>query len=174
MSLYVRYLPSFVIEEGGKPVGEILDNDAVLFCNFRGDRAIEISRAFDEAETPAFNYFDRERVPAVRYAGLMRYLLPLPIFRLHHIDNPLSLVRLSVEHALFSSPFSYDGDQNIPKNYLVDPPLINRTSGEYVSLTSHHVAPHSTHGRPSGRYLAQSGVSTFAISETQKYISFTA
>ena len=42
----------------------------------------------------------------------------------------------------------YDGDALIPKRYLVDPPGIDRTLGEY---------------------LAQTGVTQLAISETQKF-----
>ena len=42
-------LDSFVIvDDNNKPVGEILDNDSVILFNFRGDRAIELSKAFDE------------------------------------------------------------------------------------------------------------------------------
>lgn len=65
-----QFLPSFVIAENGKPVGSIEDGDSVIFFNFRGDRAIEISRAFDEAD---FDKFDRKRVPDVEYAGMMEY-----------------------------------------------------------------------------------------------------
>lgn len=63
-------LPPFVIAEGGKPVGTVLDNDAVVLFNFRGDRAIQISRALTEAE---FKPFARKRFPSVRYAGMMQY-----------------------------------------------------------------------------------------------------
>jgi 2,3-bisphosphoglycerate-independent phosphoglycerate mutase len=103
-------LPPFVVAEGG-PVGPIVDGDAVLFANFRGDRAIEISRAFEEED---FKPFDRVRHPRVVYAGMMEY----------------------------------DGDLHIPKTYLVSPPVIEETSGEY---------------------LAAMGIRTFACSETQKY-----
>ena len=65
-----QYLPSFVVAEDGKPVGTIQDGDAVVFFNFRGDRAIEISSAFEERE---FHEFDRVRCPDVLYAGLMQY-----------------------------------------------------------------------------------------------------
>ncbi|MGB3242338.1 MAG: 2,3-bisphosphoglycerate-independent phosphoglycerate mutase, partial [Candidatus Omnitrophota bacterium] len=106
-----QYLDSFVIAASGKPVGEILDGDSVVFFNFRGDRAIEISRAFDEKD---FKEFDRERYPDVLYAGMMEY----------------------------------DGDLHIPKNYLVNPPEIDRTVSEY---------------------LAAEGVTMLAISETQKF-----
>lgn len=64
-------LPPFVIAEGGKPVGTILDGDSVIFYNFRGDRAIEISRAFDGGSE--FTAFDRRRVPQVQFAGMLEY-----------------------------------------------------------------------------------------------------
>ena len=104
-------LPPFVIAKDGVPVGTINDGDSVIFYNFRGDRAIEISKAFDDKE---FNKFDRVRYPNVVYAGMLEY----------------------------------DGDLHIPSNYLVNPPEITNTMGEY---------------------LANTGVSQLAISETQKY-----
>lgn len=104
-------LPPFVIAENGLPVGTINDHDSVIFYNFRGDRAIEISRAFEETQ---FDKFDRKRFPNVVYAGMLEY----------------------------------DGDLHIPKRYLVAPPEIRNTMGEY---------------------LAKTGVPQLAISETQKY-----
>ena len=106
-----QYMASFVVVDDQGPVGTIEDGDGVVFFNFRGDRAIEISRAFEEAD---FSEFDRVRVPQIFYAGLMQY----------------------------------DGDALIPKNYLVEPPAIDNTLGEY---------------------LCGSGVTSYAISETQKF-----
>ncbi|MBW7902236.1 MAG: 2,3-bisphosphoglycerate-independent phosphoglycerate mutase [Rhodocyclaceae bacterium] len=63
-------LPPFVIAENGRPVGTVEDGDAVVFYNFRGDRAIEITRAFEEA---GFDRFDRVRAPKVTYAGMLQY-----------------------------------------------------------------------------------------------------
>ncbi len=105
-------LPAFVIAENGAPVGTINDGDSVIYYNFRGDRALEISRAFEGDES--FDKFDRVKVPKVFYAGMLQY----------------------------------DGDLHIPKNYLVSPPEISNTMGEY---------------------LAETGVRSYAISETQKY-----
>ena len=66
-----QYLPEFVvIDSTGKPKGLIKDGDAVIFFNFRGDRAIEISRAFTEKE---FTEFDRGPLPDIFYAGMMEY-----------------------------------------------------------------------------------------------------
>ena len=64
-------LPPFVIAKDGKPVGTVEDGDSVIFFNFRGDRSIEISKAFEEGES--FDKFDRKRTPKVLYAGMLEY-----------------------------------------------------------------------------------------------------
>jgi 2,3-bisphosphoglycerate-independent phosphoglycerate mutase len=104
-------LKEFVVAEGGVPVGKIADGDAVVYFNFRGDRALEITAAFED---DAFDKFDRGARPKVTYAGMMEY----------------------------------DGDLHVPARYLVSPPSIDRTLGEYLAAT---------------------GVRTLAISETQKF-----
>ncbi len=104
-------LPAFVIADDGAPVGPMRDGDAVVLFNFRGDRAIQISQAFEDETFP---HFDRGARPDVAYAGMMEY----------------------------------DGDLHVPKRYLVAPPAIDRTLGEY---------------------LARNGQTQLAISETQKY-----
>lgn len=78
-------LPPFVIAENGKPVGAIQDGDSVVFFNFRGDRAIEISRAFEEE---AFPYFSRVRVPRVVYAGMLEYDGDLHIPKRYLVSPP--------------------------------------------------------------------------------------
>ena len=65
-------LPPFVIAENGTPIGTVNDGDSVIFFNFRGDRAIEISKTFD-AKDGEFDKFDRKRVPSVVYAGMLEY-----------------------------------------------------------------------------------------------------
>ncbi len=94
-----------------QPWGPIAENDSVIFFNFRGDRAIEISRAFEEDK---FDKFPRGPKPNINYVGMMQD----------------------------------DGDALIPQKYLVDPPGIDRTVGEY---------------------LVNTGVKQMAISETQKF-----
>ena len=63
-------LPAFVIAENGEPVGKIVDGDSVILFNFRGDRAIELSMAFDNDE---FTQFERGGKPNVCYAGMLEY-----------------------------------------------------------------------------------------------------
>ncbi len=108
-----QYMGSFVIvDENNAPVGAMDDGDSVIFCNFRGDRSIEISLAFDSDNS--FDKFDRGRTPDVLYAGMMEY----------------------------------DSDAKIPKQFLVEPPVIDK---------------------PVSEYLVNEKIGMFAISETQKY-----
>lgn len=105
-------LPPFVIvDPAGQPIGRVQDGDSFVLWNFRGDRAIELTRAFED---PDLDTFDRGPRPDVRFAGMMQY----------------------------------DGDLLLPKRFLVEPPVIERTMGEY---------------------LAASGLTTLAVSETQKF-----
>ncbi len=64
-------LPAFVIAENGAPVGTIEDGDSVILFNFRGDRAQELTVAFESGAD--FDKFDRVRVPSVNYAGMLEY-----------------------------------------------------------------------------------------------------
>ena len=72
-----QLMHEFVICENGEPVGKIQDHDSVVYFNFRGDRALEISRAFDGGEE--FNCFDRGTKPDVMYAGMLQYDADLKI-----------------------------------------------------------------------------------------------
>ena len=52
--------PTVVVDADGKPNGTIRDGDAIVFFNFRADRAREITRAFTD---PAFKDFERGDAP---------------------------------------------------------------------------------------------------------------
>ncbi|HNX60250.1 MAG TPA: 2,3-bisphosphoglycerate-independent phosphoglycerate mutase, partial [Spirochaetota bacterium] len=87
-----QYLPSFTIADVKGPVGPVIDGDSVVLCNFRGDRAIEISLAFD---SESFTKFDRKRFPKVVFAGMMEYDGDLHVPKKYlvtppAIDNPIS------------------------------------------------------------------------------------
>ena len=106
-----QYIPPFVITSNDEPIGSIQDHDSVILANFRGDRAMEITQAF---ENKSFTRFDRQRIPNIEFAGMMEY----------------------------------DGDAHIPKQFLINPPQIDR---------------------PLSYYLCNEAIPSFAISETQKY-----
>ncbi len=63
-------LPAFVIAENGQPVAKIANGDSVVLFNFRGDRAQEISLAFDRKD---FDKFDRGDYTGVQFAGMLEY-----------------------------------------------------------------------------------------------------
>jgi 2,3-bisphosphoglycerate-independent phosphoglycerate mutase len=92
-------LPPFVIAKDGKPVGTIEDGDSVILFNFRGDRALEITKAF---EAESLTEFDRKRRPAVEYAGMMEYDgdLHLPA---QYLVQPPAIDRTMAEYLCASS-----------------------------------------------------------------------
>ncbi len=89
-----QYLPAFVVVEnaatksalssraesarisdanthrGALPIGKIEDGDALIYYDFRADRAIEIATAFTDEK---FDKFNRGKVPNIYFAGLTEY-----------------------------------------------------------------------------------------------------
>ena len=63
-------LPAFVVARNGQPVAKIENGDSVILFNFRGDRAQEISIAFDRKD---FDKFDRPGYTGVKFAGMLQY-----------------------------------------------------------------------------------------------------
>lgn len=92
-------LPPFVIAQNEKPIGTVQDNDSFILFNFRGDRALEISRAFEDKE---FTEFDRKRTPKVEYAGMMEYDGDLHIPS-QYLVNPPSIDRTMAEYLCASN-----------------------------------------------------------------------
>ena len=65
-----QYMPAFVIAKDGEPIGKIQDGDAVIYIDFRADRAIEMAQAFTYNDFP---HFDRVKRPDVYFAGMTEY-----------------------------------------------------------------------------------------------------
>lgn len=78
-------LPAFVIAQNGHAVGTINDKDSVVLYNFRGDRAIELSMAFDN---DIFTFFDRGPKPDVIYAGMLQYDGDLKLPKRYLVNPP--------------------------------------------------------------------------------------
>ena len=79
-------LPAFVIAENGEPVGKIANGDSVILFNFRGDRAQEISLAFDRKD---FDKFDRPGYTGVKFAGMLQYDADLNIPENYLLQPPI-------------------------------------------------------------------------------------
>jgi 2,3-bisphosphoglycerate-independent phosphoglycerate mutase len=94
-------LPGFVIAADGAPVGPMKDGDSVILFNFRGDRALELSMAFDG--DASFDKFDRGAVPQVKYAGMLEYDGDLHIPHKYLVNPPQirhTLTELLVENGI--------------------------------------------------------------------------
>ncbi len=81
------------VGQGGHAIGTINDGDAVIYYDFRADRAVEIATAFVQKD---FDKFNRGKVPKIYFAGLTEYdsdkhipenILVPPI----KIDTPLNV-----------------------------------------------------------------------------------
>ena len=93
-------LPAFVIAENGKPVAKIANGDSVILYNFRGDRAQEISLAFDRKD---FDKFDRGGYTGVKFAGMLEYDGDLKIPTHYLVQPPViknTLTELLCKHGL--------------------------------------------------------------------------
>jgi len=98
-------LPPFVIAgEDGKPVGTVEDGDSFILFNFRGDRALEITQAFEAGDE--FDRFDRKRMPKVEYAGIMEYDGDLHIPKQFLVPPP-SIERTMAEYLVNSGVRQY-------------------------------------------------------------------
>jgi 2,3-bisphosphoglycerate-independent phosphoglycerate mutase len=89
-----QYIPPFVVADNHSPVGPMVDDDSVVLFNFRGDRAIEISMAF---ENELFSHFDRIRRPKVVFAGMMQYDGDLRIPQ-HYLVSPPQIEGSVADH----------------------------------------------------------------------------
>lgn len=98
-----QYLPSFTIVDDSGPVGTIEDGDSVILFNFRGDRAIELTKAFEMKE---FKHFERERRPEVLFAGMMQYDGDLKIPE-KFLVNPPRIDRTMSEYLVASGAKQY-------------------------------------------------------------------
>ena len=79
-------LPAFVVARNGEPVARIANGDSVILFNFRGDRAQEISLAFDRKD---FDKFDRGNYTGVKFAGMLQYDGDLNIPENHLVQPPV-------------------------------------------------------------------------------------
>ncbi|KXK27266.1 MAG: 2,3-bisphosphoglycerate-independent phosphoglycerate mutase [candidate division WS6 bacterium OLB20] len=65
-----EYVEPYVIARGGEPMATVKPGDAVIFYNYRPDRAVQITRAFEDANFPGW-----ERLPVkdLFFVGLSNY-----------------------------------------------------------------------------------------------------
>ncbi|HHX59910.1 MAG TPA: 2,3-bisphosphoglycerate-independent phosphoglycerate mutase [Epulopiscium sp.] len=72
--VYDEFMLPTVIMKDGQPVAKVCDNDSVVFCNFRPDRARQLTRMFCDFE---FDAVPRER-KNVTFATFTQYDITIP------------------------------------------------------------------------------------------------
>lgn len=80
-----EFAPTTVVTKSGAPVAKVSDNDAVVFTNFRPDRARQLAQAF---VIPTFEKFERAPVQNLFFATMAEYEQGLPT----HVAFPPQVV----------------------------------------------------------------------------------
>ncbi len=70
-----QFVPT-VITKKGKPVATVKSKDAVIFFNFRPDRARQLTKAF---VMPTFDAFPRDYIDELSFVTMMKYESDLPV-----------------------------------------------------------------------------------------------
>ncbi|MCX6784386.1 MAG: 2,3-bisphosphoglycerate-independent phosphoglycerate mutase, partial [Candidatus Komeilibacteria bacterium] len=65
-----EFIPTIITKEDGTPQAVVAENDAVIFFNFRADRARELTKAF---VLPSFSKFSRPYLKNLFFVSLMEY-----------------------------------------------------------------------------------------------------
>ncbi len=137
------WMPPLVAQRGGRPIGRIQPGDSVVLCCRRGEREIQLTRAFVDVR---FDGFVRERLDPLTFVPLTLYH---PDFRDLPVAFPPSPVGVTVgetvsgaglrqlrlaerekyAHVTFffnggrTEPFPGESDRSVPSN-LDDPPSV--------------------------------------------------
>ncbi|USN53840.1 MAG: 2,3-bisphosphoglycerate-independent phosphoglycerate mutase [Candidatus Nomurabacteria bacterium] len=87
-----EFIPTVITDAAGAPIGKINNNDAVIFFNFRPDRARQLTKAF---VLPGFEKFSRVYMPDLFFVTMTEYEKDLPVsiaFPPEHVAEPLAKV----------------------------------------------------------------------------------
>ncbi|HLN19085.1 MAG TPA: 2,3-bisphosphoglycerate-independent phosphoglycerate mutase [Patescibacteria group bacterium] len=74
--IFDEYIEPAVVVENDVPVGKICDNDAIIFFNFREDRARQITKAL---ALPGFSKFERSQLKNFLFVAMTQYEEKLPV-----------------------------------------------------------------------------------------------
>jgi 2,3-bisphosphoglycerate-independent phosphoglycerate mutase len=138
-----NYPPFVIVDESGSPVGKVNDGDIFVCTNFRGDRALQISRAFVQEDLQGF---DRGRVPKCEYYGMLIYdndlgipkksLCPNPsinnVLSEFMLKNDISMYAISETQKFGHMTFFWNGNCS---GYL------DKSKEKYVEIPSDSVTP---------------------------------
>lgn len=136
-----EFLEPYVITENGAPVAKVEDNDVILFYNYRGDRAVQISHAFEDSNFP---HFKRRELNNVLFVGFSNYEKGVVMNR----------AKSDVEEA---------GDESKMIDKMMKDEL------EQEGFPANQVFPPSRINDSLGWAIAEAGLSQLRLAESEKY-----
>lgn len=155
-----------VIEKDGTPVATIKDGDSIIFCNFRPDRARQITRAFCADD---FNGFDREKKLDVVMVCFTEYDVTIPnklvtfkkvevknTFGEYLAANHLKQARIAETEKYAHVTFFFNGGVEEPNEgedrILVDSPKYVPTYDKKPRMSAYTVCDEVCKAITSGKY----------------------
>ena len=155
-----------VIEKDGAPVATIKDRDSIIFCNFRPDRARQITRAFCADD---FNGFNREKKLDVVMVCFTEYDVTIPnklvafkkvevknTFGEYLAANHLKQARIAETEKYAHVTFFFNGGVEEPNEgedrILVDSPKYVPTYDKKPRMSAYTVCDEVCKAITSGKY----------------------
>ena len=141
-----EYIKPMVIvkeDDPSQPMGVISDNDAVIFFNYRADRALQLSQAFEKDN---FKGWQRNKLKNLFFVGFSNYEKGIPITRsAEDVAVPGGESQFVKENFAQELRKTAEG---FPKNQIFPPEIIDKSLGQVI---------------------ADSGLSQLRISESEKF-----
>lgn len=143
-----EFIEPYVIVSNGSPIATVTSGDAVVFFNYRADRAVQISKAFED---DPFSGWQRNKIPNVFYAGFSNYEKGIPMTRAKE-DTEIQGGEREMVKSLFSQEL-VKSTEGFPKNQVFPPEKIDFSLGKLISdsglkqlrITESEKFPHVTY-----------------------------
>jgi len=143
-----EFLEPIVITKNGAPLTTVSPGDSVVFFNYRADRAVQITKAF---ESDNFQGWQRQKIENLYYAGFSNYEKGIPMTRakedIAHHGGESAMVK-----DLFAAELS-KSDKGYPPNQIFPPERVDYSLGRVISdnglkqlrITESEKFPHVTY-----------------------------
>lgn len=143
-----EFIEPYVIVSNGQPITTITSGDAVVFFNYRADRAVQISKAFED---DPFNGWQRNKISNVFFAGFSNYEKGIPMTRAKE-DTEIIGGESEMVKSLFSQEL-VKSTGGFPENQVFPPEKISLSLGKLISdrglkqlrITESEKFPHVTY-----------------------------
>ncbi len=143
-----EFLEPFIITKNGKPITTIQEGDSVICFNYRADRAVQISKAFEDEQ---FEGWQRNKIQKLFYAGFSNYEKGIPMTRAKE-DIETHGDESNMVKNLFSQELK-KSNEGFPKNQVFPPERIQNSLGKVISdqglkqlrITESEKYPHVTY-----------------------------